>query len=351
MAAAMEGHRTLTITRRSRTALTGYPSFAVAYGWLVVPVAMLSPGCVSPLSISPADTTEQFLTGVFLGDKDLDTRYRAYIDLTDTRPQLLMTFSPWPQKATSPFPAAFCRFSNDRQAVPIITWEPWEPWSGWYPMLEDIAAGTYDRHIQRFARAARRQGHTVLLRFAHEVNGDWYPWSERKDPRQTPEAYVSAWRRIHRVFIEAEARNVQFVWSVNFEPADNLKRFYPGDAFVDWIGIDMYNRPGWPRSPGEMLGPVYAFAAARHKPIILTEVGSAEHFAETAPRDPIIGAPSKAQWIEALFMFLKNRRNVRGLVWFDIEKEADWRIGSSRSSAAAYCRGLRRLDTSGTQNR
>jgi hypothetical protein len=217
-------------------------------------------------------------------------------------------------------------------------------------MLEDIAAGDYDQRIGSLARAARRRRHTVLLRFAHEMNGDWYPWSERKDPRQTAEAYVSAWRRIRRSFRGAGADNVQFVWSVNHEPAERLDRFYPGDAFVDWIGLDMYNQPNWPRSPGEMLQPAYEFAAARHKPIILTEVGSAEHFTGRAQRDPTAGRFNKALWIDELFRILADRRNVRGLVWFDIDKEADWRIGSSPSSTAAYCRGLRALDTSGTRS-
>jgi len=347
----MENNHTVTLLRRPQNAAPlGRPPLVVAYGWLVVPVIMLSPGCVSPLSISPTGSAERFLTGVFLGDKDLEARYRAYVELTDTRPQLLMTFMPWPKKGASLFPAAFCRFAHDRHAVPIITWEPWEPWSGWYPMLADIAAGDYDPRIRSLARAARRGRHTVLLRFAHEMNGDWYPWSERKDPRQTAEAYVSAWRRIRRGFADAGADNVQFVWSVNFEPADRLDRFYPGDAFVDWIGVDMYNQPDWPRSPGEMLQPAYEFAAARHKPMILTEVGSAERFTGRLQRGPASESPSKARWIEALFRILADRQNVRGLVWFDIDKEADWRIGSSPSSTAAYCRGLRALDTSGTRN-
>jgi len=324
--------------------------FVIGFGCLIVCVALLFVGCVSSQSVSQTKLARGFMTGVVLGGGDLEARYQAYVELTDTRPRLLLTFVPWPNDSSVRFPSGFCRFAHDRQAIPIVTWEPWDPKSGWYPMLEDIAVGKYDRHIRSFASAARRTEQTVLLRFAHEMNGDWYPWCEHHDPRQTAEAYVSAWRRIHRVFAEAEAKNVQFVWSVNFEPALRLDRFYPGDAYVDWIGVDMYNHPHWPRSPGEMLQPVYEFATARHKRLILTEVGSAEHFPSTAPREPAGESLSKDQWIEALFTLLVDRQNVRGLVWFDVAKEADWRIGSSRSSAAAYCRGLRALDTNSSRN-
>ena len=67
----------------------------------------------------------------------------------------------------------------------------------------------------RFARSLARFPGTVCLRYAHEMNGYWYPWS------RGPRAYRWAWRRIVRLFRVAGARNVRFVWSVNanlYEP-------------------------------------------------------------------------------------------------------------------------------------
>ena len=63
--------------------------------------------------------------------------------------------------------------------------------------------------LTRFARSLAGFDGTVYLRYAHEMNGYWYPWSA--DPR----AYVSAWRRMVRIFAAAGARNVRFVWSSN----------------------------------------------------------------------------------------------------------------------------------------
>ena len=57
--------------------------------------------------------------------------------------------------------------------------------------------------------ASRGSAASVYLRFAHEMNGYWYPWSHG------PRGYVFAWRRIVRIFDVAGARNVRFVWSVN----------------------------------------------------------------------------------------------------------------------------------------
>ena len=73
----------------------------------------------------------------------------------------------------------------------------------------DIARGAQDRYIMRFARSVARFRGTVYLRYAHEMNGYWYPWSHGA------RAYRWAWRRIVRLFRAAGARNVRFVWSVN----------------------------------------------------------------------------------------------------------------------------------------
>src|SRR5919106_933121 len=110
----------------------------------------------------------------------------------------------------------------------LVSWEPWKPvpaalgldaqaraQDGYRNI--DIARGAQDRYIMRFARSLARFPGTVWLRYAHEMNGYWYPWS--RDAR----AYRWAWRRIVRVFGVAGADNVRFVWSVNanlYEPAD-----------------------------------------------------------------------------------------------------------------------------------
>jgi hypothetical protein len=280
------------------------------------------------------------LTGAFLGDEHPDAGYAGYVDQAGARPQLLLTFVAWRREGEFPFPEAFCRFAREHRAVPIITWEPWEPWSEWFPLLEEIAAGKYDRQVRRWATVSRQQRHTILLRFGHEMNGDWYPWSERKDARQSAGRYVQAWRRIRRRFTEAGASNVQFIWCPNFEPAEAIARFYPGDDVVDWIGIDVYNQPDWPRPAAEMIEPVYAFAVQRDKPVILAEVGCAEASEGAVESFPDVASHSKARWIDGLFRTLEARPAVRGMVWFNVSKEADWRIGSSSSAAAAYRGGI-----------
>lgn len=77
------------------------------------------------------------------------------------------------------------------------------------------------------------------------MNGDWYPWY-----RDTT-AYVAAWRHIVTVFKEEGATNARFVFSINpnlYQPDDawlaNIEKYYPGDEYVDYIGMTMINFGG-----------------------------------------------------------------------------------------------------------
>lgn len=294
----------------------------------------------------------ELLTGVFLGDeKLLSIHYQNYIQQVGRKPDLLMTFVAWPKEGPLPFPAGFCRFAADRNATPVITWEPWEPWSGWYPKLADIAEGQYDARITEWAQQAAAFENPILLRFAHEMNGDWYPWSERKDPEQTAEAYVETWQHLHRLFAEAGAENVRFVWSPNFEPIDRLEAWYPPPRTVDFIGASLYNHPEHPGSPAKLLTPFLAFAEAHEKPILLAEVGCAETFTGQARGDRHEIALSKPPWIESLFTLIASRHSIHGVVWFDVDKEADWRIASSEASVLVYRNAVLSVDESGEVGR
>jgi hypothetical protein len=134
--------------------------------------------------------------------------------------------------------------------VPMITWEPWDWRPGANQMLYgltryslwNIARGGQDAYITSWARAAKRLPGRLLLRFAHEMNGHWYPWGGGVGG-STPDDYVAAYRRVVDRFRAAGATNVRFVWAPNVEYPGSapLAPLYPGDAYVDWVGMDGYN--------------------------------------------------------------------------------------------------------------
>src|SRR3712207_6839241 len=104
--------------------------------------------------------------------------------------------------ARSRFEPAHAEAIRARGALPEITWEPWDPGGGVDQpryALRRIASGAHDAYIREWATDARAWGKALLLRFAHEMNGDWYPWCERANGNR-PGDYAAAWRHVHGVF-------------------------------------------------------------------------------------------------------------------------------------------------------
>lgn len=229
-----------------------------------------------------------------------------------------------------------------RGSVPMITWEPWagqDDDPNW-TIRAAILSGANDEYIDSWARGLAGYGHPVLFRFAHEMHGRPYPWAAGVNGN-TPEEYVQAWRHIRAIFDRYETSNVQWVWNPNafgewsasdYEPI--FRSLYPGDEYVDWLGIDVYNTgpglnwgaPYW-RAFGDILAEPYeALTRISAKSILLPEVGCAE-----------LGG-SKAAWIhDAIVSELPTRfPRVSALVWFDVMKEERWSLESSSQALQAW---------------
>ena len=232
-------------------------------------------------------------------------------------------------------PIAELNAVRSRGAVPLITWEPWA-WGGGMAQpayaLDRIAAGDFDAYITQWGQALASWGQPVQLRFAHEMNGNWYPWAEGVNGNQ-PGDYVQAWRHVHDVVAATGASNVDWVWSPNvpYFGSTDLAGLFPGAGYVNVVALDGYNwgtSASWSSwmSPQDLFAPGIAQlrTLAPGLPILIAEVASAE------------AGGSKAQWNTDLVSYLAAQADVEGFVWFHMQKETDWRINSSDASAAAF---------------
>lgn len=257
---------------------------------------------------------------------------QAVADAVGRRAEMVMAFEDF--FASPPIAAmavaAYCG------ADPIITWEPWCWTDDRSPaVVRSIVSGALDEYLYRWADEIRDWGSVVYLRFAHEFNGDWYPWSPACGTSRA--TYVEAWRHIHDVFAGRGADNVRWVWCPTVAGIGALSAWYPGDDYVDMLGIDGYN---WGTSllmsqwtePEELFGDALAEmrAITTDKPILIAEVGCAE------------AGGCKAKWIGRFIDFIASEKNVVGFLWSEQNKEFDWRITSTPESAAAMAKALRR---------
>jgi len=224
-----------------------------------------------------------------------------------------------------------------RGSTPEISWEPWDysGSTGHQPdfTLASIIAGRHDAYIRAWGKVLHAFDRPVLLRFAQEMNGNWFPWSEQINGNRRGQ-FVRAWRHVHDVVTSQGARNVRWVWSPVTGRPDNTRETYPGAAYVDVVGLSVFNGGsslpwgGW-RSFARIYDPSARVLRqiAPRKPVQISEAGSSER------------GGSKPAWIRAMFATLRTHREVRSLVWYDLRKQANWPITSSAASAHAFAIG------------
>lgn len=217
-----------------------------------------------------------------------------------------------------------------------VLFHNWKPQN--HQSWRSIANGNHDVVIRTTARDLKAFGQPMFLAFHHEMdtghNGEVFGSSAD---------YVAAYRRVHNIFRAENANNVIFVWNPTGWNPSSMTPFYPGGAYVDWIGFNMYNwaycrgdHDRW-RSFEEMIRPVYDWARRNHpsKPIMLPEWGAQEgRFA----------GESRAAWFDAIIPTIKSEfPALKALVYFDVnvgfqEAMCQWQVDSTTSALNAYRR-------------
>ncbi|MBA3416153.1 MAG: hypothetical protein H0U10_13105 [Chloroflexia bacterium] len=268
-------------------------------------------------------------------------------ELLGREPAIVMWYQHWGFPDTKDLNLEQLRDVARRGAVPMITWEPWNPRKGLKQSkyrLDNLCTTSNanandgqkanNDYIDTWAEELDAYKEPVLLRFAHEMNGTWYPWGAGVNGNEAGD-YVDAWRCIRDRFAAAGANNVEWVWSpnVSFFGSADLEPLFPGTNEVEWLGLDGYNFGG---SPGDWRSFIEVFDASLKE---LENLPSASELpvmiAETASSET---GGSKAGWIRAaMFNNLPLAYpQVRAIVWFNQKKEQDWRFTSSPPARAAF---------------
>lgn len=222
-----------------------------------------------------------------------------------------------------PFQRWEARQATALRALPLIQLNPRNV------ALADIAAGKYDTPIKRYADAVKAYRCQVALSFGHEMNGWWYTWGR---PWTSPGTFIAAWRHIHDVFAAQHVTNVIWSWDPTHQyqgkTASFASQWYPGDAYVDWIGIDGY------LGAGQTFADVFARQLAdirrvTSKPVFIGETG-------------VAGGPRQGWQIAGLFAGVR-KYHLIGLVWFDLDRKQPWRLEGRQAALAGYRKGLASL--------
>jgi hypothetical protein len=285
---------------------------------------------------------------------------------TGKQPNLDLYFQAWNSGATTG-KANFSvkTASNDCAAglLPMYTWESWNTadkgpnihngkeidntplWAQKAFAPHKIIVGKYDAYIRATADAMKTLQCPIAIRFDQEPNGYWYPWGVTTTgmpgaPDVRAKRYVKMWRHVVTIFRNQGATNVMWVWSPNFQSLahtgyPDLSATYPGDKYVDWVGIDgyYYNNPNQTFKGlfGTTITQLKPFA--KNEPWLIAETGVGSY------DDPSV----KPAQITNLLHAVAHRKRFNGLIYFDQEKANDrsnWKFDETQASLDAFKAGI-----------
>jgi hypothetical protein len=307
-------------------------------------------------------------TGAFMdfGDEEDDVTLEMIEDfekMVGKHQAIIASSSYWGEQS---FPTANLNVLWRHGALPLVFWSPWDrPYEQNHGpdkfSLNEISAGKWDSYIDKWGDAARDFGHPMIVAFGVEMNGDWFPWSgtyyggedwdDDHNDWKGPENFKAAYRHVVDRVRARGAANVKWMFHTNnysypldtwnFAPA-----YYPGAAYVDWLGMSVYGQQfkdepwanmqslvDWPYQEMSGLDP--------NKPIMIAEWATGEF--------PHSG--NKGEWIkQGLDLFRTRYPRIKAAIyWHERWQNPDQsysnlRINSSIDSLNAYREGVAHPD-------
>ncbi len=241
----------------------------------------------------------------------------AYSEACGYRPRLLMHYislDPLAFRVLQPTIYEIARKSHayiPQIGLDFYTYAPFFDILNPCDITEKIARGSYDKRIKKLARLFKKMGCPVFLRPGYEFGGNG------QGQHASKEYWIDAWKNIFTIFKNEGADNVAFVW--NTLDAGDYLDYYPGDEFVDWWAINIFENFA---DRNEFVNAFIQDAANHHKPVMI---------AESTPR--YVGAGqavnSWQQWYEPYFNLISQYPHIKAFCYIN----ASWHNYPDRSFA------------------
>ena len=269
-------------------------------------------------------------------ESDLDRVEKERITTFEALAQKELTWASFSQYWADgiTYPVDAIHTIHDEGIIPLVRFEPRSRVDGYIVenvaesvfTLDKIIDGEFDSELRDWARDAKNDNIPLLIDFGVEVNGGWFPWNGiyngggttdgYGDPSYPdgPERFQDAYRHIVELFREQKVNHVTWFFHVTMhttEPADewnNPKMYYPGDEYVDWIGVSIYGElyPAlnyWD-SFDDVLENDDAYKKvleiSQNKPFAILELGVTDGSDDG----------SKKEWIEGAFSSIKSKKYI-----------------------------------------
>lgn len=179
----------------------------------------------------------------------------------------------------------------------------------------DILDGEYDHWLKNYAKNIKKFGKPVLFRLNNEMNGDWCTYSSYYYSKDTL-MFNELWKYVYKIFEDEGVDNVIWVWNPNDKSFPNFSwnhylNYYPGDEYVDVIGLTGYNTGNYYKGEvwrefDSIYTPVYdEYSKLFKQPFMITEFGSND-----------VGG-DKINWVNNMFDTIENYPRIKIAIWWN----------------------------------
>ncbi len=245
----------------------------------------------------------------------------------DVNFDIISLYVAWEKEFESNFPGLLLDSIYRQKSIAMITWEPWlnsfkDEIKHDKHVFELIEEGYFDVFITRFAEKLKSLDSPVFLRFAHEFDNPFYPWYISGDSASLK--FKNAWIHTYEIFKNIEANNVIWVWNP-WKP-ENVAAFYPGQDYLDWIGVDILNygilnkNGTWQDFDSLYYHFHEEFKNLPSTPVIISEFGALQE------------AGNQNKWITNAFISIENKyEEIKSVIYFNSKVDNNWPDGLQRN--------------------
>lgn len=282
------------MTRRWSTArarLQGTALVVVLAALALVANWVSGAGAATRAPAASTTTTSQVI-GVYAGASD-PPAVRAFASTLGARPRFAMDFlngSTWRTITQTHYPYAKWKGKGYTMIWGVnMLPDTYTPDSnpkdagGSCAGLTEGATGAFDHYFTTVATNIVKAGFPdSIIRPGWEFNGGWFPWAAHG----CAGAFAKYFANIVTTMRAVPGADFTFEWNATRGDlaVGNLANYYPGDAYVDYVGLDVYDveNQTYPGARAEFrhmqtqafgLDWLSSFAAAHHKQIVLPEWG------------------------------------------------------------------------------
>ncbi len=203
--------------------------------------------------------------------------------------------------------------------------------------LQNILDGKFDRDLRLWGIAAKKNKKMMIVEYGVECNNTCFPWSGINNGgaktdgfgdlklADGPEKFVAAYRYVVTQIRKSGADNIIWVFHVDAydDPEEDWNKFenyYPGDDWVNWVGLSIYGAQNPDHNDAEQFSTVMDRVYPRiikltKKPIVISEFGTVKNNAKI----------NQAEWADkALKNILGNRwPGLIGFSWWSSKWQND----------------------------